>query len=167
MQERSRPTALPLCPSAQPDWAGSVALGIVGGTPVARRVGYLARPLPVTDELLALSGSVQPTEVLRFAAPCAGDRCRHFDGASCQLVAKVVQWLPVVVDRLPPCPLRPQCRWWQQEGPAACRRCPQIITEDARPSPALQQAADPSVAAWPAPPTAATPAHGGDELCSR
>lgn len=135
----------PLCPSAQPGMDGCVAFGVVGGTPEEPRLVHLTRALPVTDELLSLAGPVAPTEVFRFAAPCAGHACQHFDGEDCRLVRRVVQILPAVTaEELPPCTLRPTCRWWQQEGKAACARCPQIVTENYGPSEALTRAADPN-----------------------
>jgi len=36
--------------------------------------------------------------------------------------------LPPVVDSLPPCTIRKECRWFAQEGAAACMRCPEITT---------------------------------------
>jgi hypothetical protein len=138
------PNRLPLCPSAPPEMEGSVVFGVVGGTVEEPRVGYLVEPQPVTDDLLALSGSVKPTQIFRFAAPCAGTRCQHFDGSRCRLAAKIVQWLPIGVEMPPPCRLRPNCRWWQQEGAAACLRCPLIVTETFDPSEQLRQAADPT-----------------------
>jgi hypothetical protein len=33
-----------------------------------------------------------------------------------------------VVDQLPACNIRAECRWFRQEGRAACLRCPQIMT---------------------------------------
>jgi hypothetical protein len=33
-----------------------------------------------------------------------------------------------VVDSLPPCTIRKECRWFAQEGAAACMRCPEITT---------------------------------------
>jgi hypothetical protein len=39
-----------------------------------------------------------------------------------------------VVDALPACAIRPACRWWQQEGKAACQRCPQVVTQAYAPS---------------------------------
>jgi hypothetical protein len=33
-----------------------------------------------------------------------------------------------VVDGLPACTIRRECRWFRQEGRAACQRCPQIVT---------------------------------------
>jgi hypothetical protein len=49
--------------------------------------------------------------------------------------------LPPVVEQLPHCMLRPNCRWFQQEGREACYRCPQIVTESYNASPALIQIA--------------------------
>ena len=98
----------------------------------------------MTDELLAVSGSVTPTEVFRFAAPCAGSGCRHFDGTDCRLAQRIVSMLPTVVDVLPACPLRSNCRWWQQEGKAACLRCPQVVTKTYHPSEQLRQVATPT-----------------------
>ncbi len=135
----------PFCPSAQPSMPGAVVFGVVGGTVHEPRVGYLTEPLPVTPELLALTGEVEPTEVFRFGAPCAGGGCQHFDGSSCRLAGKLVQLAPVVTGpSLPPCTIRRTCRWWRQEGKAACMRCPQVSTIEYLPSDELRLAADPS-----------------------
>jgi hypothetical protein len=123
-----------LCPSARPEMDGALIHGVVGGTVEAPRVRYLAEPQVVTVELLALANPVLPTEVFRFAAPCAGAACSHFDGANCRLAQRVIQLLPDVVDNAPPCRIRPHCRWWRQEGVAACLRCPQIVSETSHPS---------------------------------
>jgi hypothetical protein len=131
----------PLCPSAQPEMADSVVFGLIGGTDEEPRLGYLVELRTVTDELLALTAPVKPTEVFRFAAPCAGNSCQHFDGSDCRLAKRIVQLLPAAEEMLPPCRLRPSCRWWQQEGKAACIRCPQIVTETYHPSELLHQAA--------------------------
>jgi len=134
----------PLCPSAQPEMAGCMVFGVVGGTVEEPRVGYLEEPQPVTPELLSLSGPVKPTEVFRFAAPCAGTACQHFDGTHCRLVARIVERTPTAVEILSACRLRPSCRWWLQEGSAACLRCPIIVTENYQPSSGLRRAADPA-----------------------
>jgi hypothetical protein len=122
---------------------GCVAFGAVCGTVESPQLAHFAEPLPVTQDLLALSHPVKPTEVFRFAAPCAGDACRHFDGRDCNLVTRVVQILPAATTSLPPCTIRPECRWWQQEGKAACLRCPQIVTELYEPSESMLRAALP------------------------
>lgn len=125
--------------------ADCVVLGVVQGTPSEPRIGYLERPLPVSGEILALSGPVNPGRVFRFAAPCAEHACPHFDGADCRLGRKIVETLPAVVAALPACRLRPQCRWWQQSGREACLRCPQIVTEVGQPTDEQRRIADPAV----------------------
>lgn len=139
-----RASAVPYCPSAQPGQDGAFAFGVVGGTPGERRVGYLQGRVPVSDELLALSGPVKPTEVFRFGAPCVGTACSHFNGSTCQLATKLVQLAPAITRDLPACHLRPDCRWWKQEGKAACMRCPAIMTDSYHPSEEIRLAADPS-----------------------
>ena len=139
----TRPEAAPLCPSAQPDMEGAVVFGIVRGTAEEPRVGYLEAPLAVSDEVLALTGAVRPTEVFRFGARCANGACAHFDGENCRLVRKIVTDIEPVQPDLPPCSIRKDCRWWKQEGRAACVRCPQLVTEDYRPTPSLRRAATP------------------------
>jgi hypothetical protein len=133
----------PLCPSARAELADSTVFGVVTGTVEEPRVTYLNQSQPVTDELMALSGSVTPTEVFRISAPCAGNGCHHFDGTNCRLATRIVQQLPTVAEELPPCPIRRDCRWWRQEGKAACMRCPQVITDDYNPSELMREVTKP------------------------
>jgi hypothetical protein len=123
----------------------SVVFGVIVGTSEEPRLAHLVKPQPVTEELLALAEPVAPTEVFRFAASCAGKGCQHFDGNNCRLAARIVENIPAVTEALPPCSIRSSCRWWQQEGKAACMRCPQIVTDNYYPSEQLRRAADPAV----------------------
>jgi hypothetical protein len=134
-----------MCPSARPEMPGSVAFGVVTGTADDPRIAWIERPVPVTRELLALTAPVAPTQVLRIAAPCQENACCHFDGTDCRLATRLVQLIPAVVESLPPCRIRPDCRWFLQEGGAACRVCPQIVTYCVRPSPEMDQAATPQM----------------------
>lgn len=138
--ENDRPL---MCPSAQPEIEGSVAFGVIAGTGDDPRVQWIEQPVPVTPALLALAQPVQPTQVLRFAAPCQQKACCHFDGTDCRLATRLVQLLPAVTDSLPPCRIRPDCRWFNQEGGAACRICPQVVTYCVEPSPEMNLAATP------------------------
>lgn len=144
MAQPADAVAPPLCPSAQPEMAGSQVIGVVGGTAAQPRVLPLREPLAVNEELLRLAEPVRPTEVFRFAAPCASTSCQHFADGQCRLAQRVVRILPAVTDRLPPCRIRPDCRWWRQEGRAACLRCPQIVTQMYGPTPDLVHAATPA-----------------------
>ena len=131
-----------MCPSAPPEMEGSRVLGVVGGTPEAPEVAYLNEFLPVSALLLSLPGTTKSTEVLRFAAPCQETACCHFDGSKCNLVTRIVNILPPVADSLPACLIRPTCRWYAQEGRAACSRCPQVVTYVAEPEERMRLAAE-------------------------
>lgn len=133
----------PLCPSAQPAMEGAFAFAVVGGVAGEDGAAYLAERVPASADLLALAAPVEPTEVFRFAAPCAGTGCQHFDGADCRLAVKLVQLTPPAGRALPACRVRPDCRWWRQEGKAACFRCPEIVTRMRDYTDAQALAADP------------------------
>jgi hypothetical protein len=148
-----------LCPSAEPGLPGCVAFGVVGGSVEEPRVRHLEAPLPVTEDLLALAAPALPTEVFRFAGPCACDACPNFQGSRCGLVTRIVRLLPAVTEGLPACAIRPQCRWWHEEGKAACLRCPQLVTDNPDPSIQMRLASDPST---PIPPPALHPARPVD-----
>jgi hypothetical protein len=117
-----------LCPSAQPGMDNCRVLGVVQQDGPAPRIVYLNELLPATDAVLGLAAPLKPTEVFRLSATCAEHKCPHFDGADCQLATRIVNILPAVVDGLPPCTIRKDCRWYSQEGGAACRRCPDVTT---------------------------------------
>lgn len=131
-----------VCPSANHKEVGAVLFAVVAGTPEKPEVAYLDATQPITAEILEMAGTVEPTEVFRFAAPCSKTGCQHFNGeqSSCQLAAKVVKLLPAAVNKLAPCPIRKTCRWWQQEGVAGCQRCPQVVTLNYAPSEAMRAA---------------------------
>ena len=132
-----------LCPSAQPGMTGLRLLGVIEYTGGGSRVAYLNEDVPLTDELLGQTGSLPPTRVFRLAANCEERRCTHFDGHRCNLVSRVVDILPAVVDALPVCLIRSTCRWYDQEGQSACLRCPQVVTELNDPTDDLRRAALP------------------------
>lgn len=142
-----------LCPSAQHDWEGARLFAVVVGTPERPETAYLDRAQPVSAELLELAGPVVPAEVFRFAAPCARAGCQHFDNGreTCRLAEKTVRVVPVMFETLPKCAIRRDCRWWKQEGVAACKRCPQVVTVNYAPSEEMRIAADPSITSASAP----------------
>jgi len=127
----------PFCPSAQPHMREPRVLGVVQGNETA----YLAEHVPLTEEILALTEPVGHSRVLRIAARCEESACTHFDGVNCRLAARIVQLLPQVSDTLPACLIRADCRWYRQEGKAACQRCPQIVTEFSDDNAAFRKAA--------------------------
>ncbi|HKV93881.1 MAG TPA: nitrogen fixation protein [Candidatus Angelobacter sp.] len=128
---------VPYCPSAQPNMREARLLGIVRNG----ETSYLAEAVPLTGELLAMTQPVSPSRVLRIAARCEENACVHFDGVNCRLVTRIVQQLPAVTDTLPGCLIRADCRWYRQEGRAACLRCPQVVTEFTEENEAFRKAA--------------------------
>jgi hypothetical protein len=117
------------CPSAQPGMKRPRLLGVVGITADGPRVIYLNEVVDAGPSVLAMTESIAPTRVFRLAAACETTRCAHFSGERCELAARIVSGLKPVVDVLPVCTIRSSCRWYQQEGRAACLRCPQVVTE--------------------------------------
>ena len=100
-----------LCPSAQPGMEQCRVLGVVQRDGPVPLLQYLNQHVPATADVLAMAAPLKPTEVFRLAATCAEHKCPHFDGADCQLASRIVQILPAVVDTLPPCIIRKECRW--------------------------------------------------------
>jgi len=115
------------CPSAMEDNEDALVFGVVGGTAERPQVAYLTAPQPLTQEIRQLCSPATPAEVLRIATPCVRYRCIHFEAENCTLAQRIIRILPPVVDQIPACKLRPDCRWWVQEGKAACLRCPQVV----------------------------------------
>jgi hypothetical protein len=124
-----------LCPSVTSIGPDAQVFGVLTGSEAEGfRVAYLREAVATTPELLAAATPAGPTEVFRAAAPCMERGCKHFDGARCQLASRVASMLDPVVSELPRCAIRPACRWFRQEGRAACLRCPQVATEQRNPS---------------------------------
>jgi hypothetical protein len=122
------------CPSARPDQDGAQVFGIVGGSVVEPRVGYLETAVPATTELLATSSPVTPEEVFRISGACAQDACVHFEGGGCSLGSRLVSLGMPVVGKAPRCAVRSTCRWWAENGVSACLRCPAVVTRDVAPT---------------------------------
>lgn len=141
MAAADRTAPAPLCPSAQPEMADARVLGVVEPTPEGPRVAYLNERVAATAEILGQAAPLAAGSVFRLAATCESGHCTHFDGTNCRLAQRIVAALPEVTERLPPCTIRPSCRWHQQEGGAACRRCPQVMTLDESADPTMIEVA--------------------------
>lgn len=120
------------CPSAPWSSAGARIFGVVGGDARAPRVMFLKQVVSPSKELEAQLGGVQPEQVFRVAAPCAGSGCGHHNHATkaCNLVDNIVQHVEVAYEDYAVCSIRSTCLWWSQRGVEACKRCPQIATRN-------------------------------------
>ena len=131
-----------LCPSAPAHPGTSVLIGVLSGTREEPRIVPTREAMPVDQEIIELARPVSPGEVFRFADTCQTSACIHFKNAACQIAARSTELLDEVTQRLPHCPIRAQCRWFHQEGPDMCRRCPQIVTKQYAPSAAVLRIVD-------------------------
>lgn len=118
-------------------------LGLLTGSAEEPRVAYLPPGVGIDVELAKSLLPLAPTQAFRFAAKCESSRCVHFGDGRCSLAERIVQQLPEVVDALPPCQIRSGCRWYAEQGGAACRRCPQVITMVPRADDAMNRVALP------------------------
>jgi len=132
------------CPSARPEMPDAVVLGVVRELDGSSFIHHLAEPLPVSPAILAMAGDAPAGQVFRFAANCAENACAHFDGEQCRLATKLAHSSLDKARTLPPCRIRKECRWYAQEGNAACFVCPLILSETAMPTSDLVYAADPA-----------------------
>lgn len=118
-----------LCPSAtcQP---GNLLLG------VQTAEGGLARilPPPQIDEAFvrAARQAGAPERRMRFVGACAESGCHQWQAGGCSIARRAIAALtdpPAAA--LPPCHIRGACRWFAQEGRAACAACAFISTDPA------------------------------------
>jgi hypothetical protein len=116
------------CPSGQPDMPGARLFGIATGTEDDPQIAYLEKTIPITPELLAKTGEVEPQRIFRIAVACQESRCVQWNGTACTLAQRIVEHLPADATALPPCQIRSSCQWFRQEGRQACIRCPLITT---------------------------------------
>ncbi|MFJ9611940.1 hypothetical protein ACIRS1_36970 [Kitasatospora sp. NPDC101176] len=125
------------CPSSTCS-PGHLLLGIVrpDGT-----VAALRQPITVDAEFAerAAAPGRRPAESrFRFAGPCVGAACRQWEDERCSLGDALAQagresGAADTDAPLPPCAIRPTCRWWLQGGPAACHVCTRVVHTAAPP----------------------------------
>lgn len=125
--------------------ADSSVLGVICEVDGQAFLHHLADKVAVTPDVLALAGTASVGHVFRIAAACATSACSHFDGEDCRLASKLIHGATDRVKALPPCRIRRNCRWYVQEGKAACFVCPLILSETAEPTRALAYAANPDI----------------------
>lgn len=126
----------PLCPSA-PAEPGASLFGVVDAK---GRVVHLITPLAVDDNFVeAARRTGAPERRFRFSSPCQEGRCGHWAGHQCGLIgqlhsAATDMGLATDEERLPPCAIRAQCRWWLQRGRQACGVCSVVVTDQRMPT---------------------------------
>ncbi|MBB5868347.1 hypothetical protein F4553_001726 [Allocatelliglobosispora scoriae] len=118
-----------MCPST-PAGNATVFLGMI--TPMGK-VAYITPEVPAETVLSGMDDSAGPLEAsYRFAGPCVTSRCGFWTGEHCGLGATLVESYQASggeeVD-LPKCAIRRNCRWFAEQGPAACSPCSYVVTD--------------------------------------
>jgi hypothetical protein len=119
-----------MCPST-PKANATVFLGMI--TP-AGRVAYLTPQLPAEVALAGRPATDGPVESqYRLAGPCVTSSCGFWTGEHCGLGARLVssyrETVPEPDGTLPHCAIRRTCRWYAEQGPAACGPCSHVVTD--------------------------------------
>jgi hypothetical protein len=113
-------------------------------------VAILPQPLPVDQHFVEVVSrdAAAPEQRFRFSNKCIESGCSQWTGSRCGVIDNVLQLLagvPAAGDiappaatasptpkestaTLPPCGIRPTCRWFLQAGADACRVCPYVVT---------------------------------------
>jgi hypothetical protein len=118
------------CPSSSCH-EGALLLGVMtaGG-----RLAYLHPPTPVDTRFVTREVSRgSPERRFRFAAPCIEGGCPQWTGEGCAIAdmagEAVDLGMPGSPRHLPACSIRHSCRWYSQQGAAACAVCPFIVAD--------------------------------------
>jgi hypothetical protein len=115
-----------LCPSA-PAQEGALLLGRFNAN---GRLAFAVTPLPLTADFIAAAAEAGDVgKRFRFSARCMQRGCSRWQEGKCTVATAAAQVAsqPEGAENFPTCLIRPQCRWFQQEGVRACQICPHIV----------------------------------------
>jgi hypothetical protein len=96
------------------------------------RIAYVHPPAVVDEEFVAQEHARgRPERRFRFAGPCIEGQCPQWTGNGCGIAPIVGQARAgeEASRRLPACSIRRTCRWFFQEGAAACSVCPLLVAD--------------------------------------
>lgn len=120
-----------LCPSSRAE-SGNLLFGRVVDGAIER----LGTPLAVDGAFLdAVREFGSPEQRFRFAGRCQEGACAQWTGTGCGVIERVLADVRPPDDgtapaaALPRCALRARCRWYVQEGAAACGACAHVVTD--------------------------------------
>jgi hypothetical protein len=119
-----------MCPSTTAS-NSTVFLGMIMPT---GKVAYVTPEVPSATVLSTLEESGTPLESqYRFAGPCVTSKCGFWTGEHCGLGAKLAESYQSAnlpdPESLPKCAIRRTCRWFAEQGPAACSPCSYVVTD--------------------------------------
>jgi hypothetical protein len=114
------------CPSS----LGQVGSNLLGVVNPSGTIGFFKDPVEVTPEFLEEAGDIDSIERrFRFSNKCIQSGCKQWTGKECGVIKAVLALdsIPATND-LPDCSIRKTCRWYSQEGAAACNGCRYVVT---------------------------------------
>ncbi|MDB5282471.1 MAG: hypothetical protein JWO06_1546 [Bacteroidota bacterium] len=120
-----------LCPSSKCA-EGSKLIGLVKED---GHVDMLETPLEITEDFIkAAAEGRNPQSRFRFSNNCVQGACKQWTGSRCGVVDGILDHVAqgktkVEVQAIKDCAIRPVCRWYNQNGLAACEICPLVITD--------------------------------------
>ena len=113
-----------MCPS----YIGKVGAQLFGVVNKDGKVQFIT-PLTVTEDFLELNKDQNNLEQrFRFTGKCVEKGCAQWNSeeSKCSLSHKVQNFNSNQKAELSFCPIRPQCRWFFQDGKEACFSCNEI-----------------------------------------
>lgn len=111
------------CPSMLPDLARAVIAKVVVGE---ERLEFVAEEIQVPASLPLAADPESLLRRARFVGSCRAGECGHWTGVSCRLghaIARVDIPSSIHISR---CSIRSSCRWYKENGSAACRPCQHV-----------------------------------------
>jgi hypothetical protein len=127
-----------LCPSSRAQ-TGARLLGI---RQEDGSIAILPEPLKIDESFIDLSNQVASAErQFRFTNKCVESGCKQWTGQRCGVADNLIHASQSMKleHTLQECGIRLQCRWYKQNGEAACKICPLVITEVSEEEWELQQ----------------------------
>ena len=109
-----------LCPS-YPQQAATLEIGVRDADGTIR---FHATPIALSPQVGARRAEARAADSqARFAGPCATTACTYW-GNGCRLGRFVADGAPRDGQ---PCAISERCRWFAENGSAACQRCDQVV----------------------------------------
>ena len=114
------------CPSS----LGQVGSNLLGVVNPSGTIGFFSDPVEVTPEFLEDAGDIDSIERrFRFSNKCVQSGCKQWTGKECGVIKAVLALDSIPANNdLPDCSIRKTCRWFSQEGAAACNGCRYVVT---------------------------------------
>lgn len=98
------------------------------------RIRHLPTPFPIDATLVQTPAARRKAEAqMRFTSGCVTTACPHWANTRCSVIDRVLVQLDrmkiPLAAKMPACPIRGSCRWYDQTGETACRACSLVVKD--------------------------------------